>query len=93
MEVMEEKIKDLRRETTTLKKRVGSRSPEENRKVGKYDQIRPWNKEKPGEKADCVHSLQDIDNNLEELLEYDNHLSQMELMRKIREVGRASHGE
>lgn len=98
MTIMESKIKDLRREMRALKDRMGSRSvslePErveknvEGRTRTRGCEVRPRSRGKPDDKAQLV-SLKEIDNSIEEMMAYDEQLSQqMDLIQKIREVGR-----
>lgn len=98
MTIMEGKIKDLRREMRALKDRMGSRSdslePErveknvEGRTRTRGRELRPRSRGKPDDKAQLV-SLKEIDNSIEEMMAYDEQLSQqMDLIQKIREVGR-----
>lgn len=101
MATMEGRIRDLRREMRALKDRMGSRSVsleleqlEENAEGRKGIRERKLEPRGKGKLKSQTVSLKEIDNGIEEMLAYDEQLSQqMELIKKIRDVGRKQIGE
>lgn len=93
------RIRDLKKEMRTLKERLGSRSPSlETGNAGRVERGNPRVTKSSGNRQEPANgtrdkrqilSMRDVNDRMEEILEYDTQLSQqISLLEKLREEGR-----